>query len=302
MEFLKTNLDHLSNLLKFIVERLFCILLTLGFVLLITYFFFSNVQIQNPESIESQQILLFGLSLENLSTWFTFIGLIITAFWSILQYNKNKAIQQQEKAAEIAADFADNIIEKLALISDSLMPNQEIQKMVAQIAHSKNLSQFTTWEIASILNDENCFQKYRQIIHSKRTQKRYNRLLSERYSASEREKFNSYFPLFVENTLNHLEAICINISSKAAGSQFIYDSLHQSFLNTVEMLSVVISANNNNNVDKYFINIIEVYNMWNIQKEKDIIKFNKTQKKINNLQNQADKEIHKLLNKKSKTV
>lgn len=302
MEFLKTNFEHLSNLLKFIVERLFCILLTLGFVLLITYFFFSHVQVQNPDSIESQQILLFGISLENLSIWFTFIGLIITAFWSILQYNKNKAIQQQEKAAEIAADFADNIIEKLALISDSLMPNQEIQKMVAQIVNSKKLSQFTTWEIASILNDENCFQKYRQIIHSKSTQKRYNKLLNERYSVSEREKFNSYFPLFIENTLNHLEAICINISSKAAGSQFIYDSLHQSFLNTVEMLSVVISTNNNNNVDKYFINIIEVYNMWNIQKEKDIIKFNKTQKKINNLQNQADKEIHKLLNKKSKTV
>ena len=113
---------------------------------------------------------------------------------------------------------------------------------------------------------------------------------------------SSFFPLLIENTLNKLEAICINISSQAAGSQFIYESLHQMFLSTVEILSIKISASNTNNVDKYYVNIIYVYNMWCSQKEKDISKFNKTNKKISKLQMQADKEIRKLLNKPIKTV
>lgn len=302
MNFWKNNWSHLENFIRFFAERFLCILATLLFIALITFCFFKIAVIQNPEVVDSQEIYIYGISLDNLSTWFTFLGLIIAAFWSMHQYNKNKAIKQQERASEIAQDFADNIIEKLGLISDTLMPNLEIQKIVAQIVKSKQLKQFTTWEIASILGDEKCFEKYQQIIRSEDTQKRYTELLNKHYSRSEREKFNSCFPLLLENTLNHLEASCINISSKAAGSQFIYDSLHQSFLNTVEILAVVISTNNHNNIDKYFINIIEVYNMWNTQKEKDIIKFNKTQKKINDLNNKAKKEVFKLLNKKSKTV
>ena len=302
MEFFKTNLDHLSNLLKFIIERLFCILLTLGFILLITYFFFSNVQIQNPESIESQQILLFGISLENLSIWFTFVGLIITAFWSMIQYNKNKAIQQQEKASEIASDFADNIIEKLSIISCVLMSNEDIRKMVHKLVHSKKLKQFTTWEVSSALEDEKCFDNYQQIISSKSIQRNYKKILKKHYNSEERKKFNSEFLLLVENTLNHLEAICINITSKAADSQFIYASLHQSFLNTVELLAIKIASNNNNNIDNYYTNIAQVYKMWNTQKHKDETKLKKTKRKIINLQNQANKEIYKLLNKKSKTV
>ena len=182
MEFLKTNLDHLSNLFKFIAERLFCILLTLGFVLLITYAFFSNIQIQNPESIESQQILLFGISLENLSIWFTFVGLIITAFWSIMQYTQNKAIQQQEKASEIASDFADNIIEKLSIISCVLMSNEDVKKMVHKLVHSKQLKQFTTWEVSGALKDKNCFENYQQIISCKTIQRKYEKILKKHYN------------------------------------------------------------------------------------------------------------------------
>ena len=106
----------------------------------------------------------------------------------------------------------------------------------------------------------------------------------------------------MENTLNKLEAICMSISSQAAGSQFIYESLHQMFLSTVETLSIKISSPNLNNVDKYYTNIISVYNIWNAQKQKDINKLNKTTKKINKLKNKVNKEISKLLSKQTKTV
>lgn len=302
MEFLKKNVEHVINFAKYIWERIICIILVLVFITIITIIFFSNSVILTPENVESQQILFSGISLENLGVWFTSIALIATALWSMYQYTKNKISKQQEKASEIAQDFSNTLIEKMGIISDVLMPNHEIQKMVTKIVKSKKLNQFTTLEIRNILEDEKCFEKCDKIIHSKRTQGRYNEILKERYNDIEQNRFDSYFPLLVENTLNHLEAICINISSQAAGSQFIYDSLHQSFLRTVEILSIKISSNNHNNVDKYFTNIIQVYDMWNKQKTKDIRKLRKTQSKIDKLNNKAKKEINTLLSKKNKTV
>ena len=118
----------------------------------------------------------------------------------------------------------------------------------------------------------------------------------------EKEKFDSNFNVLVSNTLNQLEAICISISSEAAGSQFIYESLHQMFLSTIEILYLKISDSNRNNVDKYYTNVISVYNMWNFQKDKDIKKLTKTSKKIQKLENKMNKEIKNLLNKQTKTV
>lgn len=303
MNYLTKIVDNTIEFFKYILKKIICIVFVLGTVAAIIFLLLHFSNIENPNEVESQQIYIKNISLDNWGTIITIAGLLITAIWSMYQYTKSRAIRQQEKASEIAQIFSNNLIEKTGLISDVLMQNREIQKMVHKINNSGKLSQFTTLEIQNILNDTKCFDKFNKIIKSKRTQSRYNDLLSTRYNESEKSNFNSYFPLLVENTLNQLEAICINISSEAAGSQFIYDSLHQTFLYTVEVLSIKISSNNNNNVDKYYTNIIDVYNMWNIQKEKDIKKLKKTQKKIDRLSNKADKEINKLLNKKKgKTV
>ena len=73
-------------------------------------------------------------------------------------------------------------------------------------------------------------------------------------------------------------------------------------MKTIKILAILIAANNNNNVDKYFTNIIQVYNMWNKRKNKDIKKLIKTQKKINKMQKRMDNEVKKLLSKETKTV
>lgn len=308
MDFWKNNWEHFVNFIKFIGERLICIIATLLLISLVTFCFFKLAIVKNPESVDSQQIFIFEISLDNLSIWFTFIGLIVTAFWSMHQYNKSKASKQQEKAAEIAKDFADNLVERMGLITHTLSLNEEVQQIMNKLDKSK-LNQFTEIEIKENLKNNNIIESFLKIINSKNTQKRYEELLKIQYNDKEKEKFDSYFPLLVENTLNKLEASCINISSKAAGSQFIYESLHQMFLSTIEILAIKISIANTDNVDKYYTNIISVYNMWNIQKNKDIDKLNKTnekikkhQEKIKKHQEKMEKEIKKLLIKQTKTV
>lgn len=303
MNFIKKNMEHIINFFKYLWERIFCIILLVLFIGIITYLFFSNSIIQNPETVESQQILFCGISLENIATWFTSIALICTALWSMYQFVKSRTSKQQEKASEIASKFANNLIEKLGLISKTLLSNSEIAKIVKTIDNSTvPLSQFTIYEIKEIFNDEHIFKKVDNILKSDEIQKTYTDFLKDKYSEQEKQKFSEKFPVLVESTLNELEAICINISSQAAGSQFIYDSLHQYFLSTVKILSITISSNNSNNVDKYYTNIIQVYNMWTKQKNLDIKKLNKTNSKINKMHKKVDKEVKKLLSKKSKTV
>lgn len=271
--------------------------------LLLSIVLFNLCDIHNPTSVESQEIYICGISLNNWGTWITLIGLFFTAIWSMHQYIKNKLSKQQEKASQIATDFADNLMEKMGLISKTLLANEEIQRIVNIFDKNPNcLSQFTTYEILDLLKDEKIFENFSNILHSDETQEKYISFLNNKYSETEKQKFNYKFPVLVESTLNHLEAICINISSQAAGSQFIYDSLHQTFLKTVKILAILIARNNDNNVDKYYTNIIQVYNMWNKQKNKDIKKLRKTQKKIEKMQKKADLEVKKLLSKENKTV
>jgi len=300
-----------NNFMKYFLKflKIVPIIFLVSIFLLLSIMFFNFCDIQNPNEVQSQEIYICKISLSNWGTWITLVGLFFTAIWSMHQYIKSKLSKQQEKASQIATDFADNLIEKMGLISKTLLKNSYIQKVTSIFDnHPECLSQFTTFEIEDILVAENededvdVFKNFKDILCSEDTQKEYQNFLNEKYSEKEQEKFNSKFPVLVESTLNHLEAICITITSQAAGSEFIYDSLHQTFLKTIKILAILIAANNNNNVDKYFTNIIQVYNMWNKRKNKDIKKLIKTQKKINKMQKRMDNEVKKLLSKETKTV
>lgn len=299
MNFIRKNIEHLTNFLKYLWERLICIILLLIFIAIITFLFFHNCVILNPGTVSSQEILFFGISLTNIGTWFTSIALFFTAIWSMYQYTKSRLSKQQEKAAKIAQDFSDNLVERMGLISTVLMSNEASRKIIENL-DTERLSQFTHIELLKIINNEEVFDTFQNIIEDEKTQKLYDTLLKSTYNEFEYNKFDSSFALLIENTLNRLEALCINISSKAAGSQFIYDSLHFIFLSTIEILSIKIATDNVDNVDKYYINIISVYNMWKGQKNIDIKKYNKYKNKIKKLAMQADKKVTNLMKKSAK--
>lgn len=307
MDFFKTNLEHLLNLLNFIKERLFCIISTLGFVLLITYVFFSYVQIQNPESIESQQIIFWGITLENLSIWITFIGLIITAFWSMIQYTRNKSAQQQEKASEIAKSFSEELTLKCSMICEVFKNSELYYFLKLDTKNYESFCFFNTNEIRTIYNDDNFIEKYLTKFKEANLDQIYYRILDSRisfnsfklltennriYSEEEAQKLfildNSSFPFkfsaLIADVLNELEYLCMSLSSQAAGSKYVYQSLHQVFLRTIRTLSLNISISNENcYTDKYFTSIIKVYNEWTALYIKQSEKEKKQKKKVNKI-------------------
>lgn len=271
--------------------------------------------------LDMTQIYILGISLESWGTWFAIVGIPCTAFWAMFQYDKKTALSQQEKAAKIADEFSKDIVQKMYIISSVLIECKEFSDML-KLINPNSLSRFDWIEISEITGIKEqeelmkFFQKMNDILFSPEIQKIYEKKLEERYGEdylNNNLDFPCKYNVLVENTLNRLEYLCMNISSNAAGSKYLYSSLHQIFLNTIHILSIIISLKNNDNVDSYYINVITVYNMWNKEKQKDVKKLYKTKDKVTKLNNKAkeeikkleekaDKEVKKLLHKKTETV
>lgn len=302
-DFFKSIFTYIHSAIMYLREHFIrFFMITLIFLLAVSILPFCQIENTVVDGVITEQhILILGITLSNWGTYITAVGLFITAMWALYQFDKNKTMKQQEKAADIAKEFADILAEKLSIISAVLTSNKKIAKLLSSIDKNK-LQSFDRYEIKNISSNPKIFSEYLNEFSSKNIQKSYEELLRKVYNQDEIKKFNSNFQLLVENTLNELEYICMNISSQAAGSQYIYPSLHQLFLPFVHIVSVLISRSNNTSPDKYFINIIAVYNMWNQKRNKELASFNKTKLAIDKLEKKKDTKIQKLLHKKPKTV
>lgn len=305
---MRKNFEHLKNFFIYINEHLFC------FILVIIFFILAGVilvhlPINNPDNIESQQILIFGVSLENWSICFTMCGLIITALWSTYQYTKNVSRKQQEKGAEIAKLFANDLLRKCSILG-SVILKSEIETLFKLEEHDYRVfKNFDREEIYDIYKkDKNVdlmFFKLKQIIISDEIQKIYINCLKENINFQSSDKPDNYSDIFILSnsnmpacfhelislTLNELEYVSMYISSQAAGSKYVYQSLHQIFLRTVKLLAPIIALQNKDYSDKYYTNIIFVYNEWTELRQIDSKKEKKNKEKAN-----------KILNPKIKTV
>lgn len=245
-------------------------------------------------SDKQQEIIIFNISLNN---WCNIITVVATTFgvpWGLHQYDSARREKQQQKAYEIANQFAIEFMDKLEAINITLTNNLKFVEILKKVDENK-LKSFSKYEIEEITQSDTIIDDFLEVLCSEEIQNSYEYYLNNSYNRKEREAFNSKFIDLVESTLNRLEAICININSQAAGSQYIYQSLHQEFLKSVHILSILISKSNKNNFDKFYTNVIYVYNIWNKQKQHDKKIFEKTRKKIDKLQNKSKIEIDKLL-------
>lgn len=66
----------------------------------------------------------------------------------------------------------------------------------------------------------------------------------------------------VNDLLNTLEYFCMYFNTGVADSKVIYQSIHQTFLSTVQLMYFFIAKKNKDSIDKYYVNIICLYNEW----------------------------------------
>lgn len=281
--------------------------------ILTTYFSIQFISIFPSE--EEQQILIFNISLSNWCTLITMLGVIIGAIWGLIQYDKRVKLRQQEKATIIAQSFSDKLTLKCMLIC-SVFENSPLgQLLELQEKDCFSFNNFNTSEIRQVYNDDNFPEKYNNIKKLSNLDLIYYNILESRISTTPLsdivEKHTNYntiqarklfildneglpfsFDYLISSVLNELEYLCMSLASQAAGSTFVYQSLHQVFLRTIRVLAVEIAISNNNYYsDKYYTNIIEVYNIWKSLYLKSLNSEKKVKKKIDKILNPKIKKV-----------
>lgn len=99
----------------------------------------------------------------------------------------------------------------------------------------------------------------------------------------------------ISSLLNTLEWFCMNFNSGIADENIVYQSLHQTFISTVQSLYYFICIQNKEkNSQKYFTNIIKLYNTWNTRNLKITEKEKKWKQNYNKIQEKAIVTARKL--------
>jgi hypothetical protein len=325
MNLIKKNIEHFENILDYIVEHLLCIVVLI-LIFIISFIVLKFLPFSMPKDVQSQEIYIGGISLNNVSIWFTAIGLIITAFWSIYQYTKNTSRKQQEKGANLAKEFSNSLLLKCGIVT-VVYKNSRLYKILNSHREYDSFRNFTISELREVYNNDLPYI-YRDLEKECKLDDIYHDILRKRITPYSKIKDNTntedsmntknkenaanefkdedlsklfildnkdfpfHFNSLVDDVLNELEYVCMDISSQAAGSKYIYQSLHQIFFRTIKILSVEICLRNNGKYcDKFYTNIIHVYNEWTSIYEKSSKKEEKRKK-----------QVDKILNPKIKTV
>lgn len=154
-------------------------------------------------------------------------------------YKHRKDRERAEKSIEIAKSFALNIIEPISLLY-AFFKKYELDKIINKI-NFLELEDFDVDELNSIYTPEDV-ENYKNIMNTNDPEGKIRTLIG--------------------HTLNRLEYMCMYIVTEVADEKYIYSSLHQQFLSAIASLYFEISLINIDDKDKYYTNIISVYNLW----------------------------------------
>lgn len=187
-----------------------------------------------------------------------------------LDYRNRKNKERAEKSIIIAEEFAQNIIPKLALLH-KFFEDKKLIKIVNKHKFLK-FSDFDVEELNELYTKEE-ISEYQETLNK-------NRYILVTDYTNENKKID--FEEYNITLLNELEHMCMYISTKVADEKYIYNSLHQQFFKSISLLYIFISLINTDTKDKYYTNLIHVYNLWTkkyIKITNKEEKFKKKQKK-----------------------
>lgn len=305
--------QHLGNWWNYFLEHLVRFIF-LSLIMSGLCFGFSKLPINNIYNehgvLTEQHILILNITLTNWSIFFGIIATILAAIWGIYQYDKNRNLKQQHNASKIAERFARNNLLYKCEIVNTVIKSTPLYEYINKYKEYDTFKDFTIAELRYVYDNDKIPTLYSELRDSIDFDSIYYSILDNRISNKpfEIKKYNTkaarklfildneglpfHFLALVDDVLNDLEYVCMDISSQAAGDKYIYLSLHQSFLRTIKTLSIDICIRNCNKYsDKFYTNIIYVYNNWTKLYKLNLKKEQKRHDKAN-----------KLLNPKIKTV
>ncbi|MCL2773099.1 MAG: DUF4760 domain-containing protein [Oscillospiraceae bacterium] len=210
---------------------------------------------------------------------------VISVCIALLAYKFQKNEKRKDKAYQIADRYSKNLIPRARFIS-CILKDIGIDNYIKTF--QDGMIRFDNYELTKLLN-ENCFCEFKKCLEKINIKNvkiavlksgfninsffGYN-IIDERSYISE----NNLYPVILEkilyNFLNEVESLCVLLRYNIADEKIIYQPLHLIFLGNIKYWYYFISKDNYLNGDRYYDNLIWLYNKWNKRKNKQIKKGN----------------------------
>lgn len=216
---------------------------------------------------------------------FEFITMLIAGLSALIAFCAYVFQRRQSKkasACKLARYYAENIISRASYISSVYVANEYAETNKAAFPLEKIVS-FTKKEMERLISEIDKEIAIEDSENISPTSLRINKII---FASSEDER-KMYIDMHIEENhgtqpsenlnaillredfgreinllLNDLEWFSMQCRYKVADEKLIYQSLHQSFLSEVQMLYRYICTHNINGEDKYYTNLIWLFNTW----------------------------------------
>lgn len=212
-----------------------------------------------------------------------FLLTIISILSVYFDYRHRKNKEVAEKAIDMAKYFMEEILTGLTIL-EIQYKKEGIDGLIKKYKFFE-FEDFDLEELKSLFSNQEIQEISKKINDTKITLKNSNG-----------ESLEVSIISFASDLLNKLEYMCMSITSGVADDSYIYDSLHQTFLSTVQLLYVHIAERNINEKDKFYRNVIKVYNKW----KNKYLKEQSKEERINNRIEKNKKKIKKKMGSNKK--
>lgn len=173
-------MKHLG-FLNYIKERWY-IFLIIAILFIGSSILLFNFSRQTPDNFETQEIFIFDISLNNWGIWITALGGVLALFWGIYQFDKSKNLSQQEKGAEIAKLFSDELLNKCYIIGTVISKSSLGDLLDLKHINMNNLKRFDREEISNLYENQQFWNSYEDCFNNGDLQLTYLHLLEHRIS------------------------------------------------------------------------------------------------------------------------
>lgn len=299
----------IKSLLKIIIV----IIVAIIFLLLVRNAFILNGVLKVNEIFTKTDALTnVSLIVEILSGFFVVIGVVI-ALWqyvltSQIEISKYKD-ERIQKAIDLSAYYKDNILDKMTQMA--IVYKKSGIYEILQTVEQNRMKVFDTHELKQLYTESN-IDKIKKILESddflatvayvneklglnmlgqETTVTDSNGKNISKIKINKLKTYDYFLNDIVMETLNNMEYFSMHFTYNTADNSVVYQSLHSSYIEITRLLYYNIAKKNETGHNKYFTNVIELYNLW-------VVKANEqSQKELSSIRNNVAKgNISKALN------
>lgn len=254
------------------------IITVLIIVLVVILIFISALWISKCKKSEIELVELIYYTSQIVSALFVISGVVIAVWQYYLSYvdsKRNMDVICVQKAIDLSEYYKDNILLYMAPIR-YIFNNSGITEIIGKIDNAK-MKHFDEKELHLYLSDED-INKLKEIQNSEnffevviKANSIYSLGLNEdviKYynnrplSPTDSQILSTFLGNLITRVLNNMEFFALHFTHNVADKSVVYKSLHQTYINMVQMLYYNIAIRNPLSPTKYFTNIIELYETW----------------------------------------